>query len=391
MAERVQRLRLTGIPSDAFTGLEGELTIDTSRKEIRLHDAVTPGGNRILPLSATDLIYQARSTELDAISALNSTIGFFVRLGINSWTRRRIEGTTGEITVTNGNGAEGNPIIGLPSEITKNITFTGDLVLEGLVTVDGTLDVNGTFTGNLTGNVTGNLTGNVTGNVMGDLTGDVTGGLDSRGATVVMDNDQIDTAWVDGLDEALADVSRNFVVGHIMLWYGTVGTIPSGWQNCDGTNGTPDLRDVFIVGAGTTYAQGSAGGAATHTHTGDTTSEGGGTATITIDGHALTLAQIPTHSHQVLVNEESTDAASWTSDKFIAQRRTTGASESRYELSHSSSTPNIAKSGNAGSGDTHTHTASASALSAHTHDLNVDAASSLPPYKALHYIMFVGV
>lgn len=36
--------------------------------------------------------------------------------------------------------------------------------------------------------------------------------------------------------------------GVIVMWSGS--SIPSGWALCDGTNGTPDLRDRFIVGAG---------------------------------------------------------------------------------------------------------------------------------------------
>lgn len=37
--------------------------------------------------------------------------------------------------------------------------------------------------------------------------------------------------------------------GVILLWSGTIATIPQGWALCDGTNGTPDLRDRFVVGA----------------------------------------------------------------------------------------------------------------------------------------------
>ena len=36
----------------------------------------------------------------------------------------------------------------------------------------------------------------------------------------------------------------------IVLWSGAIVDIPAGWALCDGNNGTPDLRDVFIVGAG---------------------------------------------------------------------------------------------------------------------------------------------
>ena len=51
--------------------------------------------------------------------------------------------------------------------------------------------------------------------------------------------------------------------GMIMIWSGSTASIPSGWQICDGTNGTPDLRDRFVVGAGSTYAVAATGGSAT--------------------------------------------------------------------------------------------------------------------------------
>jgi hypothetical protein len=51
-----------------------------------------------------------------------------------------------------------------------------------------------------------------------------------------------------------------------MLWYGSIETIPSGWHLCDGTMGTPDLRDRFIVAAGNTYSPGQQGGSTGHYH-----------------------------------------------------------------------------------------------------------------------------
>jgi len=59
--------------------------------------------------------------------------------------------------------------------------------------------------------------------------------------------------------------------GLILLWYGAIVDIPAGFVLCNGANGTPDLRDKFIVGAGSTYAVDATGGATTHTHafTGD--------------------------------------------------------------------------------------------------------------------------
>jgi microcystin-dependent protein len=60
--------------------------------------------------------------------------------------------------------------------------------------------------------------------------------------------------------------------GMINLWYGSIATIPAGWALCDGANGTPNLRDRFVVGAGSTYSVGATGGSAnatlvSHTHT----------------------------------------------------------------------------------------------------------------------------
>ena len=48
--------------------------------------------------------------------------------------------------------------------------------------------------------------------------------------------------------------------GSIFLWSGSLGSIPSGYVICDGTNGTPDLRDRFVVGAGSTYSVAATGG-----------------------------------------------------------------------------------------------------------------------------------
>jgi microcystin-dependent protein len=65
-----------------------------------------------------------------------------------------------------------------------------------------------------------------------------------------------------------------FVSGMIMMWSGSIATVPSGWYVCDGNNSTPDLRNKFVIGSGTgaTYAVGATGGSAdavvvSHTHT----------------------------------------------------------------------------------------------------------------------------
>ena len=67
--------------------------------------------------------------------------------------------------------------------------------------------------------------------------------------------------------------------GGIVMWSGSIASIPGGWYLCDGTNGTPNLRDKFVVGAGTTYAVAATGGSAdaitvSHTHTASVTDPG---------------------------------------------------------------------------------------------------------------------
>ena len=48
--------------------------------------------------------------------------------------------------------------------------------------------------------------------------------------------------------------------GVIMMWSGSVASIPSGYYLCNGANGTPDLRDRFVVAAGSAYNPGDTGG-----------------------------------------------------------------------------------------------------------------------------------
>jgi len=59
--------------------------------------------------------------------------------------------------------------------------------------------------------------------------------------------------------------------GLICIWTGTIANVPLGWAWCDGNNGTPDLRERFVICAGDLYAVDEVGGSLYHTHdfTGD--------------------------------------------------------------------------------------------------------------------------
>lgn len=72
--------------------------------------------------------------------------------------------------------------------------------------------------------------------------------------------------------------------GLISMWSGPADQIPVGWKLCDGTNGTPDLQDRFVVGAGSEYAVGATGGE---------------------KAHKLTVAEMPSHRHNLATNYDA--------------------------------------------------------------------------------------
>ena len=61
-----------------------------------------------------------------------------------------------------------------------------------------------------------------------------------------------------------SDTTGKPPVGSILAYYGNLSNIPSNYHLCDGSNGTPDLRDRFIVGAGSSYGLGYTGGSTSH-------------------------------------------------------------------------------------------------------------------------------
>jgi len=73
--------------------------------------------------------------------------------------------------------------------------------------------------------------------------------------------------------------------GLILIWSGSEATIPSGWALCNGSNGTPDMRNRFVIGGGSTYtAPNATGGANTKT---------------------LTISNLPSHSHDYTTGTQS--------------------------------------------------------------------------------------
>jgi microcystin-dependent protein len=136
----------------------------------------------------------------------------------------------------------------------------------------------------------------------------------------------------------------------IMLWSGSVASIPSGWALCNGSNGTPDLRNRFVVGAGSTYAVAATGGSAdaivvSHTHT------------------ATSSVTDPQHSHNAASGQFVQQVPSGGVDS------TAGGATKSYSTSTASASTGISVS-------TTVNSTGSSGTNA-----------NLPPYYALAYIM----
>ena len=139
-----------------------------------------------------------------------------------------------------------------------------------------------------------------------------------------------------GIIGTIPTASPTLPSGVIVLWSGAIGSIPSGYYLCDGTNGTPDLRDRFIIGAGNTYSVSQTGGTAdaivvSHTHTATSVvTDPGHHHTITLGGDGFT----PGTSAQKTVNTYATpDTSTSTTGITVATtNQSTGTSATNANL-----------------------------------------------------------
>jgi hypothetical protein len=182
-------------------------------------------------------------------------------------------------------------------------------------------------------------------------------------------------------------------VGAVMIWPGSLVSIPAGWGYCDGStyakldgSGTivsPDLRNRFLVCAGSSFSVGTQGGQSSVTPT----------ITTSIAGHALTKQQLPAynltvtdsgHIHGVTDpgHRHSFEGSRgnsplyqfdtgvlWNNGSFNTSTTTTGITV------NSATTGITVNSG--GSGQTHNHSATSTS----------SAVSTLPPYRSVIYMM----
>jgi|GEM_PF-2433481 len=96
-----------------------------------------------------------------------------------------------------------------------------------------------------------------------------------------------------GASPQLHDYGYVVPAGGIIIWSGSTNDIPQGWKLCDGNNGTPNLTNRFIVGAGGSYKPKDVGGQDTYSLTEDQLPAHSHSASATADPHAHAYYAVP--------------------------------------------------------------------------------------------------
>lgn len=177
--------------------------------------------------------------------------------------------------------------------------------------------------------------------------------------------------------------AKDFAPGTVLMFYGTETALeaaypPAEWQQLNGNNGAPDIRDRFPVGVSSTIDVGDTGGAAS----GNTGSAGGHDHGGATGDHTLTEAEMPAHAHEGWFNAgfERDPPPTITDGHHTAPvipgetQNNSGTTDTELNSDTGTLTDET------GDGEAHSHTITAAA--AHTHTVSVN-----PPYLGLWFIM----
>lgn len=184
----------------------------------------------------------------------------------------------------------------------------------------------------------------------------------------------VDSLLKDIADKIAVANQNAFYAGMIIMWSGSLNTIPEGWVLCNGQNNTPDLQDRFIIGAGNTYQALVNGGSSqttttpVHTHT---VQSAGGHTHGGLVATTLTLDQMPAHSHSGNLNHSHSvligGHAYW-----VSPSTTTTA----MSISGSGNNTSVAVSIANYEGGSQSHTHSLTPQPAHTHEIDTTGSHS---------------
>ena len=155
-----------------------------------------------------------------------------------------------------------------------------------------------------------------------------------------------------------SDVSSNFQrligkygvpTGTIAMWTGS--SAPEGWALCNGSSATsrsgasvtpPDLRNKFIIGAGSSYGVNSTGGSAStsinkNSGSNNQTPTVSDTISFSVNSHSLTVGQLPHHNHGIAHNHNNVTAALPSHSHSYEDKYLSDSGEGDYDNENSSS------------------------------------------------------
>lgn len=158
--------------------------------------------------------------------------------------------------------------------------------------------------------------------------------------------------------------------GVIVMWSGATNVIPEGWALCDGTQGTPNLRGRFIVGAGGSYSVGNTGGKASH---------------------VLTTNEMPSHTHVQNAHthtQNSHNHGGWTATQQLSRNYAGGSGQLDSRSSDNGYGLNTSRNEGLHKHVINSDTATNKNTTATNKNTGGGAAhENRPPYYALAYIM----
>lgn len=231
---------------------------------------------------------------------------------------------------------------------------------EGGDTLSGTTTVSGVITLGSAGSIQlGEIAGSALRSQPGDTSNQILipiGGPATEGGSVLLTKANL----AGNMPSGTALVVTNMIV----IWAGLSTAVPAGWALCNGQNGTPDLRDQFIVGGG-----GSLSVTGTYAHTADPASAG----TPTINPVTLSSSSMPSHTHPF-------DFFGGTTGMVIGAPGI-AAGAAYFFAGSGPGTRNTGNSTGQNTGGSTPFTPTANAMATHSHTIES------PPYTAVFLIM----
>lgn len=345
-----------------------KLIVWTNNASSLLASGIAPSDTTVTVTAGEGALFPAIISGEYAIATLEDTSGnieyvFITARTSDTMTITRAEEDTTALTFASGSRLELRPTAGTLATFLQK---TGADTLSGTTTLAGVIAAGsgGSFQG---GEIAGTAVRGAPGVTNNQILVDAGGDPATSGGSTILTTANIAANMPSG--------AGLMITGMVCFWSGASNAIPAGYLLCDGTHGTPDLRDQFIVGGGGSLP--TSGGA-------NSATTGSSTTGVTIAGTAITIDQIPSHSHSYWLSGITFSSNGHPGVIGIDAGGAYTANLPTYSGGPPANTPFIQSTGGlngpgvAGAANTHTH-----AVTDPAHDHGV----TLPPYRAVFAIM----